>query len=103
MKRIIDAVRSRFLWKYSLANMVLFAAFNIVQWGLAIYVFTGGDLGIATKNMGTSQLIFMVIGLIALFVGWAASFLWVGKRFIKPLDLVVESVKAACRGTSVTR
>ena len=95
MNRIVNAIRGKFLYKYSLVNALIMIVFTAAQWWLAWLVF-GDDL------LGAPQLridmFYLVLGTTVLGVAWLLIFYQVGKRFIAPLDLVVESVKAACQG-----
>ncbi len=95
MNRIINAVRSKFLYKYSLVNALIMMVFIGLQWWVAWLSF-GDELAGAPELKG--DIILLLAGTTVLGIGWLVIFLYVGKRFIAPLDLVVESVKAACQG-----
>lgn len=95
--RIIEGFRAKFLWKYSLANLLLFTVFNILQWLLVWFVLGDAWTGLLSEDR-FGDLAIVVLGLLALGVAWLITFVTVGKRFIAPLEYVVESVKAACQG-----
>jgi len=95
MNRLVNAIRSKFLYKYSLVNALIMVVFTAAQWWLAWLVF-GDELAGAPELR--SDMLYLVAGTTVLGVVWLVIFYFVGKRFIAPLDLVVESVKAACQG-----
>jgi methyl-accepting chemotaxis protein len=93
----IGKFRSKFLWKYSLVNILLFAAFNTLQWLLAWYVLSDGIMDVASQDSGRDVAI-IVVGMFLLGLVWIVAFVMIGRRFTAPLEEVVESVKAACQG-----
>lgn len=95
---VIGKFRSKFLWKYSLAIAGLFLVFNAIQWTAALVILTGGDISSAFAEVTTIEMAALVIAIVILAIAWMAAFIQVGKRFMAPLDHVVESVKAACQG-----
>jgi len=95
MNRLVNAIRSKFLYKYSLVNALIMIVFTAAQWWLAWLVF-GDELAGAPELR--SDMLYLVAGTTVLGVVWLVIFYFVGRRFIAPLDLVVESVKAACQG-----
>lgn len=90
---LVNKLRSRVLWKYSLATVVLVGVFNIVQWMLAAAIF--GDTQI--ENL-TGKAIMMGAATLVLAVVFVILFVMIGNRFMSPLDKVVVSVRAACQG-----
>ncbi len=96
-RELITNFRSKFLWKYSLANILLFSVFNTLQWLLAWWVLSDGLMNTFTDNMARDGAI-MLVGLVALSIAWVIAFVMIGKRFMAPLGYVVDSVKAACQG-----
>jgi len=95
MNKIITLIRSKFLYKYSLVNALIMVLFTTAQWWIAWLVF-GDELAGAPEL--SSDMMGLVLGTSILGIVWLVLFYFVGKRFIAPLDLVVESVKAACQG-----
>jgi len=95
-QELITKFRSKFLWKYSLVNMLLYAVFNTLQWGLAWYVLRN-DLTVAHSDAWRYGLIIATSWSI-LSACWLIAFILVGKRFMAPLSDVSESVRAACQG-----
>lgn len=88
--------RSKFLWKYSLANILLFSVFNALQWMLAWYVLSDSLMNMQ-GDTGRDALIILG-GILILSVCWVIVFVLIGKRFMAPLSDVSESVRAACQG-----
>ena len=94
---ILEKFRSKFLWKYSLVNILLFSLFNTLQWLLVWYVL-GDDVVDLMGQSGGSSFVIVGAGMITLSIVWVVAFVMIGRRFTAPLDEVVESVKAACQG-----
>ena len=93
--RWIEKFRSKVLWKYSAATVLLTFVFNVAQWLIGWSIF-GDDLaGHASLGSDMAIIAGSSIALAALFV---LIFLWVGNKLMAPLEEVVESVKAACQG-----
>ncbi len=95
LKAFFERFRTRFLWKYSLVNIALVVAFNLVQMTVVWLVFRHEvrvDEGFA------GHLLTIAAAMALLGVAFAAAFVLVGNRFMAPLAHVVESVKAACQG-----
>lgn len=95
MGNLLQAIRSKFLWKYSLVNAAIIVVFIIIQWGVAWSVF--GDELAGTEGL-IADAAWLVVALVALGLLWFAAFIVVGNRFMAPLDKVVQSVKDACQG-----
>lgn len=96
--KFMETYKSHFLWRYSTWNLILFFMFNAVQWTLALWLLTRGDIWSAFDNVGSIEVVGLVAALLGIAVLWLLAFVWLGKRFMSPLDRVVESVKAACQG-----
>lgn len=95
MKKLVQSIRGNFLYKYSLVNMLLFGAFSLLQLFIALWVFS--DYRDLIPDM-FDRLLTLAGVMIAIGVVWFALFYIIGKRFMAPLTLVVESVKASCQG-----
>lgn len=95
MRRIIELVRSKFLYKYSLINAAVIFAFVVLQWVIAWFVFKDR---LADSGGMLFELLILGASLIVLGAVWFVVFIGVGSRLVAPLDLVVESVKASCQG-----
>ncbi len=95
MKRLIDLVRSRFLYKYSLVNAAIIVVFLVAQWAVAWFLFSER---LSDQPDLARDLMWLAFAMVGLGVAWFGLFLSVGARFMRPLDHVVESVKAACQG-----
>ena len=95
MKALLEKIRSKFLYKYSLVNIGLVILFNIIQMTIMWSLF--GDYVRGRPGFGMNLAIlagsFLLMG-----IAWAVLFVWTGSKFMAPLDRVVQSVKAACQG-----
>ncbi|MBE0475880.1 MAG: methyl-accepting chemotaxis protein [Coriobacteriia bacterium] len=95
MKGLLDKVRSKFLYKYSLVNIGLVIMLNVIQMWVMWSLF--GDAVRGTAGFWSDVLI-LGATFVALGVVWVVLFVTIGSRFMTPLDRVVDSVKAACQG-----
>jgi len=93
--RFIQMIRSNFLYKYIVANVLVATVITAVQVGIIFFVF-GNELVSAPSHV--TKMLMVLASLIILGVGWMLSFVVVGKRLTAPLGEVLESVKAACQG-----
>jgi methyl-accepting chemotaxis protein len=93
--RLITRFRTRFLFKFLAANVVMFGALNIVQ--VVVFWLLLGETLMKAEGWMT-QIAFVSVLFVVLFVGWYALFLYIGGRMLEPLDSVVESVKLATTG-----
>ena len=92
---LVQALRSRFLYKYSLANLGLFILFVTVEsWLVLTYLSDYLRLDVGWQYSLVSLFAVSVL----LTGGWFVALLIIGKRMMAPLDRVVESVQAACEG-----
>ncbi len=97
LKRLADGFRGKFLYKYSAANIALALAFNMIQWWVVLAVFGGQAQDFLGQfDLGTWLLV--LAALVTIGVVWAIVLVMIGARFMRPLDEVVESVRAACQG-----
>ena len=95
-QELIIKFRSKFLWKYSLANILLYAVFNTLQWMLAWWLLSDGLL---TMQGDTGRdVVIIAVGWSLLTLAWMVLFVIIGKRFMAPLNDVSDSVRAACQG-----
>jgi methyl-accepting chemotaxis protein len=93
--RLITRFRQRFLFKFLAANVLMFGALNIIQ--IIVFWALMGDSLARTPGWSTN-LMYVSVLFVALFLGWFALFLLIGGRMLAPLDSVVESVKLATQG-----
>jgi methyl-accepting chemotaxis protein len=93
--RLFARFRTRFLFKFLAANVVMFGALNIVQ-VVVFWLLLGETIMKAESWM--LQMVFVFVLFVALFIAWFALFLYIGGRMLAPLDSVVESVKLATQG-----
>ena len=96
MKKLIDRFRSRFLFKLSAATIALAIVFNFLQWWLVFIIF-GSDLFNFISD-APEQWALVAVGVVAIGIAWIIALIYIGSRFMRPLDMVVDSVKAACQG-----
>ncbi len=96
--KLVEKFRSKFLWKYSAANALLFLIFNALQWVLALFLLSGGDYSNVFADVSPVELVSLIVALLVIGALWLIAFIQVGKRFMAPLDRTVESVKSACQG-----
>ena len=93
--RLFAKFRTRFLFKFVAANVVMFGALNIIQ--VAVFWLLLGETLMKAEGWMT-QIAFVSVLFLVLFVGWYALFLYIGGRMLQPLHSVVESVKLATQG-----
>ncbi len=95
MTKLVTLIRGRFLYKYSLVNAVVIFVFILVQWLIGWFVLRDklGEVEGITMDLAILAVAMLILGVV-----WLVAFLAVGKRFMAPLDAVVESVKASCQG-----
>jgi methyl-accepting chemotaxis protein len=92
---LVQSVRSRFLYKYTFANLGLFLLLVLVElWLVTTFLSEYVDY---SAGFTVSLIAFLGVSVI-LLVGWFALLLYVGQRMMAPLDRVLASVKAACEG-----
>jgi methyl-accepting chemotaxis protein len=94
-KGLVESIRGRVLYKYSLANIVFFLLLNVVEFALIYtllreYLTVGPGWEWALASLASTMLLLLIV--------WFSVLLWVGRRMMSPLDRVVESVQAACEG-----
>ncbi|MDO8915009.1 MAG: HAMP domain-containing methyl-accepting chemotaxis protein [Coriobacteriia bacterium] len=93
--RLLARFRTRFLFKFLAANVAMFGALNIIQ--VVVFWLLLGET-IMKEPGWMTQIVFVFVLFVALFVAWFALFLYIGGRMLMPLDSVVESVKLATQG-----
>jgi methyl-accepting chemotaxis protein len=93
--RLLGKFRTRFLFKFLAANVVMFGTLNIIQ--VVVFWLLLGETLMKARDWMT-QIAFVSILFVVLFIGWYALFLYIGGRMLAPLDSVVESVKLATTG-----
>ena len=88
-------VRSKFAYRVTLMTAALAVGFAVVQW-LLLWIMFGG---VVTEQKGyESQLGVVAFAMGGVFIVWSIVSFTVVKRFMKPLDGLVESVRSACEG-----
>jgi methyl-accepting chemotaxis protein len=95
--RLTTRFRSKFLYKYSAATVALALVFNAIQW-LVVYLEFGDEMSSAFAWAHAGRLLGLGIGLLGIALAWVAALVLIGNRFIRPLELVAESMRAACQG-----
>ncbi|MBS3956753.1 MAG: methyl-accepting chemotaxis protein [Clostridiales bacterium] len=96
LTKLVTGFRSKFLYKITAATIVLAIVFNTLQWWLVLAVL--GEEISAFASQAVDEWLFIIAGVAVIGVAWAGALIAIGSRFIKPLESVVTSVKAACQG-----
>ncbi|MDH4140944.1 MAG: methyl-accepting chemotaxis protein, partial [Coriobacteriia bacterium] len=93
--RFFETIRGTFVTRFTVATAGMAFVFNLIQWGLLFLVF--GDEISASADLGRD--IVVVLGIMTgLFVVWVWAIWLISRRFMTPLALLAESVRAACQG-----
>jgi methyl-accepting chemotaxis protein len=95
--KLTTGFRSKFLYKYSAATVALALVVNAVQW-LIVYLLFRQELATVVTLSNADRLIGLSAALTGIAAAWVAALVLIGNRFMRPLELVVQSVRAACRG-----
>jgi methyl-accepting chemotaxis protein len=88
-------IRSKFLYRLIFMTLLIQIAYQIVLYASIWGAF--GDEITGSANYLTELAVVAGVGLL-LLVAWVFLLLWLGKRFMVPLEEVVKSVRAACQG-----
>ncbi len=96
-RTLTTAFRSKFLYKYSAATIALALLFNAIQWFI-VYLSFGDEISAMFVWDNADRLLGLGVGLIGIAAAWVAALVLIGNHFMRPLQLVVESVRAACQG-----
>ncbi|MFA5843255.1 MAG: HAMP domain-containing methyl-accepting chemotaxis protein [Coriobacteriia bacterium] len=95
MKSLFERFRGKFLYKYILVNVGLFAVINIIQVSVLYILFRDQ----VTIGVGWGWNMVLALGCLALLsLAWFVSSVWIGYRLMAPLSRVVDSVNQACQG-----
>ncbi len=94
LKRLIAGFRSKFLYKYSAATILLAFVFNVIQW-LMVLLLVGENFSF---EEGFARWGVLVAAMMLIALAWVIALVFIGSRFMAPLYQVVHSVKAACEG-----
>jgi len=92
---VIKFVRSKFMYR-----LVFYAVLaQLVYLGIMLSMFVGMFGGLLSSSAKTLTQMWLTIGVgaVLLFV-WAFAFVLLGRSFMRPLDDVIQSVRAACQG-----
>lgn len=95
--RLATGFRSKFLYKYSAAIVALALLVNAAQW-LIVYMAFKEEMGSMFVWANAERLLGLAVALVGIAIAWVAALVLIGNRFMSPLKLVVDSVRAACRG-----
>ena len=90
---LIKAIRSKFVYRLVFYAALLELAYLVVMMGSFLIMF-GGSL---MKSSPTQVALLIVLSFVV-FAGWVVAFYFVGRSFMRPLNFVVDSVRAACQG-----
>lgn len=92
---IVKWVRSKFLYRLIFWTLLVQVLYQLINWSLWLGIF--GHV-IAAIPMFVRD-ISIIAGLsVALLAVWVVILIWLGRKFMGPLDEVVNSVRAACQG-----
>jgi len=92
---IVKLIRSKFLYRLIFWTLLIQVVFQLVQWSLWLGIF-GDELSKMAEF--TTDVWILAASTAALLAAWVFILLWLGKKFMGPLDEVVASVRAACQG-----
>lgn len=92
---IVKWVRSKFLYRLIFWTLLVQVLYQLVNWSLWLGIF-GEELA-GTHDFASDIAIIAAISL-AMIVAWVFILIFVGRKFMAPLDEVVNSVRAACQG-----
>jgi methyl-accepting chemotaxis protein len=92
---ILVKLRSKLIWKYSIAVLGVAFVINAVQWTTAWFIFKDQLLGSATLVQSIAILsgVLLALGAVLIYVVTL-----IGNVLLQPLSHVVDSVKLACQG-----
>jgi len=92
---IIDKVRGKLIWKYSIAVLGIAFLINAVQWTTAWFIFRDELAGSTQLFQEVALLtgVLLVMGAVMVYIVTQ-----IGNALLKPLNRVVESVRLACQG-----
>ena len=93
--KVAALIRSRFVYRMTLVTALLALAFNLVQWTLLWGLFSDDLAGKAAVN---GELTIVAGVMSALFVAWILVTYSITRRFMAPLESLVESMRSACQG-----
>jgi len=91
----LKLIRSKFLYRLIFVTLIVQVIYQGILY-LSIWSVFGNEIANSTQ-MAIDVLRVATVGF-ALLVAWVFVLLWLGRKFMEPLDLVVASVRAACQG-----
>jgi methyl-accepting chemotaxis protein len=93
--RVLNTIRSKFLYRLIFVTVLIQVVYQVVLY-LSIWSTFGAEMSMS-PSVRADMAIVAGIGLLMLMT-WVLLLLVLGRRFMAPLDQVVQSVHAACRG-----
>jgi len=90
---LIKLIRSKFVYRLVFYAALLELAYLVVMMGSFLIMF-GGSL----MKSSPTQLLLLVVLSFVVFAVWVVAFYFIGRSFMRPLNYVVDSVRAACQG-----
>ncbi len=96
MGKLVEAIRSKFLYKLIFWTVLIQIAYQIILY-LSIWAVFGDEILVQGARFVEEVAIVAGVGVVLLVV-WGFLLSALGKRFVGPLEQVVESVRAACQG-----
>lgn len=88
-------IRSKFMYRLIFYTVLIQVVYQAVNWAMWLGIF--GDELRNNPNF-TVDTMLMAGGTVLMLVAWVFILLFVGRSFMRPLDEVVTSVRAACQG-----
>ncbi|MHB1341496.1 MAG: methyl-accepting chemotaxis protein [Coriobacteriia bacterium] len=95
LKNLLDKMRGSFLFKYSVATLLLIAIANSVQLATAAFVL-GDEFTFDVEIVRKLAIVLAVFVIVLIIFAYVQTM--IGKRMMAPLFEVVTSVRAACEG-----
>jgi len=92
---IVKTIKSKFLYRLIFWTVLIQIVYQAVLYFTFWFAFK--DEVAKSTNVFTDVAMVMAVGIVMLVV-WGFILSWLGKKFTGPLDMVVESVRAACQG-----
>ncbi len=92
---LFNAIRSRFLYRLIFVTLLIQIVYQVVLY-LSIWSVFGDS--IASAGASAAQYARIAGVGFMMLVAWALVLLWLGSKFMEPLDRVVSSVRSVCEG-----
>ena len=93
--RVLGLIRSKLLYRLIFVTVLVQVAYQAI-----LYMSVWGVFGTEMSQAPRLMLDMVIVGAVGmtLLVGWVFLLMWLGSKYLSPLDDVVGSVRAACQG-----